>query len=193
MSGGVARKAGKPRAVTPAPGLDIDIMREAGQWARNSATLVRRAATRAYEAAGEAADAELCVVLADDAFVRKLNKSYRGKDKPTNVLSFPAGAIPVAAGPEPLWGGADRNARPLGDIVLAAETIAREAEKQGKSLGDHLSHLVVHGLLHLLGEDHEDDDEAEAMEARERTILASLGIADPYAAKKRANPKRLKI
>jgi probable rRNA maturation factor len=175
--GGHARVAGKH----PATALDIDILHEAGLWSPAGEETVRRAALRAFEVAGEGGQAELCVVLADDAFVQTLNKTYRGKDKPTNVLSFPTGEIPVAAGPEPLWGGETGRARPLGDIVLAEETLIREAAEQGKSFADHLSHLVVHGVLHLLGEDHEDDDAAEVMEGLERDILASLGIADPYA------------
>jgi probable rRNA maturation factor len=164
-----------------APALDIDILHEAGVWSQVSEELARRAALRAFEVAGEGGEAELCIVLADDAFVQTLNKTYRGKDKPTNVLSFPTGAIPVATGPEPLWGGETGRARPLGDIVLAEETLIREASEQGKSFADHLSHLIVHGVLHLLGEDHEEDDAAELMEALEREILASLGVADPYA------------
>ena len=110
-------------------------------------------------------------MLADDAFVQHLNKTWRGKDQPTNVLSFPAGENTA---------GIDH----LGDIVLALETITREAREQDKKPADHLTHLVVHGMLHLLGYDHEDDDEAEEMEALERRILAGLGIADPYAEKR---------
>lgn len=112
------------------------------------------------------------VLLADDAEQRQLNRDWRGVDAPTNVLAFPAwepGAeIPPGA---PLL---------LGDVVLALETVAREAEAQGKPLADHLSHLVVHGVLHLLGYDHATEAEAVAMEALETTILASLGVPDPY-------------
>ena len=99
--------------------------------------------------------------------VRELNARFRDKDRPTNVLSFPA---PESAAPH------------LGDIVLAYGVCASEAQAQGKTLSDHLSHLVVHGVLHLLGRDHEDDAEAEEMEAEEREILAELGVSDPYAA-----------
>nr|WP_245593605.1 rRNA maturation RNase YbeY [Azospirillum halopraeferens] len=118
--------------------------------------------------------AELSVVLADDALVHRLNREYRGKDKPTNVLSF---ALTEAEGPDP------DPAAPtlLGDVVLARETVEREAAAQGKSAADHLVHLVVHGTLHLLGYDHEEDAQAEAMERLEVTVLAGLGIADPYA------------
>lgn len=122
---------------------------------------------RAVQAALGTAEGDIVVLLTDDDAVRELNSRFRDKDKPTNVLSFPA--------PE--------NAFPhLGDIVLAYGVCATEAEAQGKTLADHLSHLVVHGVLHLLGRDHEDDAEAEEMEAEEREILAQIGVADPYIA-----------
>ena len=108
------------------------------------------------------------ILLTDDETVRDLNDRFRGKNKPTNVLSFPAAEMP----------GADP--QPLGDIVLAYGVCAREAGEQSKTLTSHLTHLVVHGVLHLLGRDHDDDAEAEAMEGEERSILASLGVADPY-------------
>lgn len=155
--------------------LEIDVMQEAGQWPGDAAEQAQRAARAAYAMAGGAEEAELCIVLADDHFVQDLNKTYRGKDKPTNVLSFPARSIPVAAGPEPM------GFRLLGDIVLARETLEREAAEQGKRIEDHVAHLVVHGVLHLLGQDHEEDKEAEIMEGLERDILQSMGINDPYA------------
>ena len=111
------------------------------------------------------------ILLTDDATVRDLNARFRGKDYATNVLSFPAAAQPGLAGPQP-----------LGDLALAYGICAAEAAAQGKTLADHLRHLVAHGVLHLLGHDHEDDAEAEAMEALERRILAGLGVADPYGA-----------
>ena len=117
------------------------------------------------ESAGEAA-----VLLADNLTVRDLNARFRGKDAATNVLAFPAPA--GVAGPA--------GAGHAGDVVVAFETCAAEAAEQGKSLADHLRHLVVHGLLHLAGHDHEDEIEAQAMEAMERTLLARLGVADPY-------------
>lgn len=166
---------------SPVSGLEIDVLRETGSWPGQAEEWVRRAAEHAYVVAGPSEEAELCIVLADDAFVRQLNKAYRGKDKPTNVLSFPVSAMPVAAGGEPMW-VAEGRMMLLGDVVLAAETIAREAEEQGKDFADHLSHLVVHGVLHLLGHDHEENVEAEDMEALERDILEDLDIADPYAA-----------
>ena len=108
----------------------------------------------------------LAVLLADDAAVRDLNRRWRGKDRPTNVLSFPAAA---SAAP---W---------LGDVALAYETCAREAAEQGKALADHVAHLVVHGVLHLVGWDHQTDAEADEMEGLERDILARMGVPDPYA------------
>ncbi len=115
-------------------------------------------------------DAELSLVLTDDARIRVLNRDWRDKDKPTNVLSFPA-ADADAEDPGPL----------LGDVVVAHETTTREAAEEGKTFEDHFTHLLVHGLLHLFGFDHESDEEAEEMEALETEILAGLGIADPYA------------
>ena len=114
---------------------------------------------------------EISIALADNDAVHELNRDYRGMDKPTNVLSFPSGED--ATSPE-----ADRIM--LGDIILAFETVRDEAVDQDKSINNHTSHLVIHGVLHLLGYDHEDDDQAEEMETLERQILAKLGIDDPY-------------
>jgi probable rRNA maturation factor len=108
------------------------------------------------------------IVLTDDEEMRALNRIWRGKDAPTNVLSFPASDAVSEAGL-------------IGDVVLAYETTHKEARDERLVLADHVSHLVVHGVLHLLGFDHEQDEEAEQMEDLERTALASLGIADPYA------------
>ena len=144
--------------------IEIEVEAEAWTGALPDAEAV---VERAAQAALGTADGDIVVLLTDDAAVRELNGRFRDKDKPTNVLSFPA--------PE--------NAFPhLGDIVLAYGVCATEAEAQGKTLADHLSHLVVHGVLHLLGRDHEDDAEAEEMEAEEREILAQIGVADPYLA-----------
>jgi probable rRNA maturation factor len=116
-------------------------------------------------------------VLSDDDTVRQLNREWRGQDKPTNVLSFPAQELrPGGPLPQPPLGAPLL----LGDVVLAAETVAAEASAQGKRVADHLSHLVVHGVLHLLGFDHEAEADAVLMERREVAILAGLGIADPY-------------
>ena len=142
----------------------IEIEVEDAAWTASlpeAEAVVLRAATAALGTV----EGDVVVLLTDDAGVRDLNARFRDKDRPTNVLSFPAAE---SAFPH------------LGDVVLGHAYCAAEAEAQGKTLSDHLSHLVVHGVLHLLGRDHEDDVEAEEMEAEEREILASLGIADPY-------------
>ncbi|HYC67186.1 rRNA maturation RNase YbeY [Brevundimonas sp.] len=129
----------------------------------DAAAVAERAATAALGAVG----GDVVVLLTGDAGVQDLNARFRDKDRPTNVLSFPA---------------AESAAPHLGDLVLAFGVCAVEAQAQGKTLADHLAHLTVHGVLHLLGRDHEDEAEAEEMEAEERSILASLGVADPYRA-----------
>ncbi|MFD1624635.1 rRNA maturation RNase YbeY [Azospirillum griseum] len=158
------------------PELEIAVSREAGDWPDHAETLVERVARATLAATYPPDDgpAELSLVLADNALVQQLNRDYRGKDKPTNVLSF---ALTEAEEPDPEEGAPVL----LGDVILAYETVQREAAEQNKSPDDHLSHLVMHGVLHLLGYDHETDDEAEEMEALETRLLASLGIADPYA------------
>lgn len=117
--------------------------------------------------------AEVSILLTDDAGGRELNRAWRGQDRATNVLSFPAMDDPLRAtgGPAPV---------PLGDIVLAFETVQREAAETGIPLADHVAHLLVHGTLHLLGLDHQQAAEAAAMEEREVAILARLGVPDPY-------------
>jgi probable rRNA maturation factor len=119
-------------------------------------------------------EAELAVMLTDDAGIRTLNNNWRGIDKPTNVLSFPA--LPPT-GPV----GPDDAPRMLGDIAIAYETVRKEADEEQKPFDHHLSHLAVHGYLHLIGYDHENDADAEAMESLETEILAQLGIPDPYS------------
>lgn len=150
----------------------IDISAESEGWTKipELEALVRRAAEAAM-LDNEAPPSEISVVLSDDEHIRELNKHHRGMDKPTNVLSFPPARTKTPAGAP----------RFLGDVVLAFETVEREATEESKPIENHISHLIVHGVLHLLGYDHEDDDEAEIMEARERQILAKLGIPDPYA------------
>lgn len=145
----------------------IEVEVEAEAWSAAVAD-VEAVVTRAARAALSSASGTVTVLLTDDDTVRDLNAQFRGKNSPTNVLSFPAAPMPGV------------EVQPLGDIVLAYETCAAEAEAQAKTLANHLTHLVVHGVLHLLGRDHEDDAEAEAMEAEEREILAGLGVADPY-------------
>ncbi|MGC1302717.1 MAG: rRNA maturation RNase YbeY [Caulobacteraceae bacterium] len=151
--------------------IEIEIEDEAWTTALPDAeALVRRAAEAALafdaQAPAPPETEAITVLLTDDAAVRELNARFRDKDSPTNVLSFPA---------------AETAYPHLGDIALAYGVCAREAEAQDKPLAHHLSHLVVHGTLHLLGYDHQADAEAEAMEAIERAILAGLDIPDPYS------------
>ncbi|MGL4323653.1 MAG: rRNA maturation RNase YbeY [Beijerinckiaceae bacterium] len=152
----------------------IDVMIEDEGWSAiaDVENLVIRAGEKALGHSGVAvrADAEIAVLLADDATIQKLNVQWRGQDKPTNVLSFPAvEAALIAQSPA------------LGDIIIARETTLREARGESKTPASHLTHLVVHGVLHLLGYDHGNEEEAERMEALERQILGQLGVADPYA------------
>jgi probable rRNA maturation factor len=130
-------------------------------------TAIDAAATAAGLSAGSG---ETAVLLTSDDEIRLLNRHWRGKDQATNVLSFPTEEFPLPPG----------EAKPLGDIVLAFDTVSREAANQGKSLPDHATHLIVHGFLHLLGFDHEDEDGAREMEKMETRVLNGLGIADPY-------------
>ena len=142
--------------------IEVEIEDEAWTAALPDAVaVVERAATVALGAV----EGDVVVLLTDDAAVHDLNLRFRDRDRPTNVLSFPA---------------AESAAPHLGDLVLSLGVCSAEAAAQGKSLADHLTHLTVHGVLHLLGRDHVDAVEAEAMEAEERTLLASLGVADPY-------------
>lgn len=117
-----------------------------------------------------------CLLLTSDERIRALNRQFRGLDEPTDVLSFPAVEADVLAA-----AGADGPPPELGDIVIALQTTLADATREGRPVRDHLSHLVIHGMLHLLGHDHQRDAEAEAMEALEARILAGLGIPDPYA------------
>jgi probable rRNA maturation factor len=135
--------------------------------------VLARAAVDAALAVALSSDAavDVAVLFTDDKAIAEINAEWRGKDMPTNVLSFPtAEGMPVPEG----------EGRQLGDIVLAYGVIAHEAAEQGKTLRDHTAHLIVHGTLHLLGHDHEGDGEAEEMEALETRILKGLGISDPY-------------
>lgn len=159
------------------PSVELDIATEAGDWSSfpDAEQLVSAAAAALVQQpqAAALAGGQASIVLADDAMVQGLNASYRGKDQPTNVLSFPFEPPPGVVPPEA--------ARYLGDIILASETLLREAADLGIPPAHHLQHLVVHGLLHLVGFDHIEAAQAEAMEALETRVLAGLGIADPYA------------
>ena len=143
----------------------IVVVMEEPRWREDPSVLplIRRAARLALQ---DGAPAELTILLSNDAKLRALNASFRGKDKSTNVLSFPC-----ASSDEPY----------LGDVALGHGVVAREARNQGKSLAAHAAHLVIHGILHLTGHDHEKPKDARVMEALETGLLAKLGIADPYA------------
>ncbi|MCJ2062858.1 rRNA maturation RNase YbeY [Methylobacterium sp. J-088] len=156
---------------------EIDLAVEDERWETaipDLQALVTRAVEAGLAIAPDKPDGavEVSVLLTDDAAIQELNKTWRGKDKPTNVLSFPAAPQPRHA----------QVATPLGDVVLAYETLVRESAEQSTPLQNHLAHLLVHGTLHCLGQDHEiGEAEAEAMESLEVAALATLGIPDPYA------------
>ena len=162
------------------PKLDIQIAIEAEGWAQDAE--LESLAGKVLETAAEylrseekqpfpAMPIEVSLVFSNDEQVRAVNAEWRGQDKPTNVLSFPAFPLVPGGKPGPM----------LGDIILARETVEREAGELEKSFTDHLTHLMVHGFLHLFGYDHMDGEEAERMESLETRILASLGLSDPYA------------
>lgn len=152
------------QAVAEETPFEVDILAGSPLWKGREEALAKALAAAAT---AESASGTVSLLLGDDAAIAALNKEFRGKDGPTNVLSFP----PAETGGEEGF---------LGDIAMAAETVAAEAEFQGKSFEHHAAHIVVHGFLHLLGYDHMEPAEADKMEAREREILATLGIADPY-------------
>lgn len=155
-------------------GLRVIIEQRETAWrhaAPEAENICRQAADAAVRAADAAASGtEVSIVLGDDALLRTLNRDWRGIDAPTNVLAFPCD------GPD----GGRPGTVLLGDVVVSYQTAAAEARRDGKAIGDHLAHLVVHGVLHLLGHDHQAEAEAELMEALETRILKELGIADPY-------------
>jgi probable rRNA maturation factor len=160
---------------TPRAACKIDIVVESELWKQTGN--VKAVLRRALEAAAGSVStkgAELAIVLTDDSAIRLLNRDWRSIDAATNVLSFPT---ENAGGEPPL----------IGDIVLAYETIAREARAEQKPFAHHLAHLAVHGFLHLVGYDHERDPDAEAMEQAERTILRTLAIPDPYRPRPKAS------
>lgn len=156
----------------PAGNVEIDLRVEAGDWPAPASLreLVRRVVDAAQSSVGPwpVEGGELSLLFTDDEHVRRLNRQFRRIDRPTNVLSFPA---PASIGS----GGI------CGDIVLASETLKREAHAQDLTIEAHMAHLILHGFLHILGYDHVDDAEALTMERLETEILASIGIADPYA------------
>jgi probable rRNA maturation factor len=159
----------RPKA---APAIDILVQSPLWKAQRSARAVLRRAVAEAASVA-RAGGGELAIVLTDDSAIRALNRDWRRKDEPTNVLSFPA---------------ADRRggaAHHLGDIVIAYQTTAREAKAERKPFRHHLAHLAVHGFLHLAGYDHEADEEAEAMEGLEIAILARLRVPNPYIARDR--------
>jgi len=154
--------------------ISVDVVENGGDWtAIADPALAVQEAARAAAGFPEAglAGTSAAIALAGDAEVATLNASYRGKPAPTNVLSFPAPAMPA---------GCENGERFLGDIILAAETVTREAAELGIPPEHHLQHLVIHGLLHLSGFDHDDDEAAHHMETLETRILATLAIPDPY-------------
>jgi probable rRNA maturation factor len=139
-------------------------------WAPSARLLAEWARVAAGRRGGRAGLAIRVVTAAES---ERLNRTYRGRQRPTNVLSFPAGAVPPAARPR-------SEPAPLGDLAICARVVAREARAQKKSLAAHWAHMVVHGVLHLLDYDHECEADARRMERRERLLLAQLGFANPY-------------
>ncbi len=163
-----------PACPSADPDAELTVQQHAESWGVLHPDLEHRFRQLAAEALRDRPErGEVTLILADDALQQELNRQYRGIDKSTNVLAF--AGLDQTAGEQP---GAPAI---LGDIVLAFETCAREAAEQDKRLEDHALHLALHGLLHLLGYEHDTAEEAEAMEAVERRLLATLGIADPYA------------
>lgn len=174
------RQAPPKRIMMPEP-LDIDVSFLSRSWLENMPDVEDRchaAAQAAFAAAAQSfpGGAEVSIVLADDDQVRSLNRDYRGQDKPTNVLSFAS----LDGDDMPSAHGDGSGPVLLGDVIIAFGVTASEATAEAKTLPDHLTHLVVHGMLHLLGHDHMEPDEAERMEALERDVLGRMGISDPY-------------
>jgi len=189
--GAISRRQPNPGPMAPfaLPLTEVLVVADGWRAEPDAEAVIHRAVAAAAEIVhagsseaghGEAnfGEAELAVMLTDDAGIRTLNSNWRGIDKPTNVLSFPA-LPPTRAG------GPDDAPRMLGDIAIAYETTRREADDEQKPFDHHLSHLAIHGFLHLIGYDHETDNDAEAMETLEAEILAQLGIPDPYADRER--------
>jgi probable rRNA maturation factor len=168
-----------PMAQFALPLTEVLVVADNWQAEPGAEAVIQRAIAAAAELVdADVGEAELAVMLTDDSGIRTLNSNWRGIDKPTNVLSFPA-LQPTGAG------APDDAPRMLGDIAIAFETTRREADDEQKPFDHHLSHLAVHGFLHLIGYDHEKDADAATMEALEQEILAQLGIPDPYADRER--------
>jgi len=170
-----------PKAIPVA----VDILIEAPAWLEalpQAERVVERAARATFDLATLPCGLawECAVLLADDDRVRALNRQFRGQDKATNVLAFPAEPKDDDDASRPVVVPPADQPQQWGDVAIAYDTTAREAAEQGKSLADHLSHLVVHGLLHLIGHDHVEATAAARMEALERSILWEIGVADPY-------------
>ena len=160
------------------PLTEVLVVAECWRTEPDAEAVIHRAINAAAEIAdADVGEAELAIMLTDDSGIRTLNNNWRGIDKPTNVLSFPA--------LQPAAGAPSDAPRMLGDIAIAYETTRKEADEEQKPFDHHLSHLAVHGFLHLIGYDHEKDDDAEAMESLEQEILEHLGIPDPYADRER--------
>ncbi len=163
----------------PSPHLEIQLSLEAGDWPDEDSLGLAAdkalgcAARYIHEKSGQAfppEPVEVSLLFTDDASMQVINAEWRDQDKPTNVLSFPAWPIKPGDKPGPM----------LGDIILASQTVRREAVEMGKPFDDHLTHLLVHGFLHLFGYDHMQDEQAAVMEGLETGILAELGVSDPY-------------
>ena len=161
----------KSRGKTRAEPVKLEVVVRSALWQkrRGAKSIVKKAVRTAAKAASTD-PAELAIVLTNDSTIQALNRDWRGKDQPTNVLSFPAAPRSKSRPPSPY----------LGDIVIAYQTTAREAVAEGKPFDHHLAHLAVHGFLHLLGYDHENDRDARTMENLERRILRRLAVPDPY-------------
>lgn len=153
--------------------IQVDVQRVSADTSIPADDVLADWVSRAIESAAAGMSAEVAVRIVDADEIRTMNREYRDKDRPTNVLSFPAGPIEGMPAAEPV---------PLGDVVVCAPIVRDEATAQGKPLVDHWAHMLVHGTLHLLGYDHAADDEAATMEALETRILLAAGVADPYGA-----------